>query len=209
MHPISLLLAFVPFLTTLILGPAAAQAGPAILSPEQGAALQGVVTVKGTSYVSGFVYSELAFGYAGDSTGTWFIIASSSQAVYQNDLAIWDTTTITDGNYILRLRVFLSDGRHLDSIVPALRVRNYTPIETPTPTRVPTLAPTAMKTAVKKPTATPTITLTPTLFPTPTVMPGNSAIITTRDLGKSIAFGGVAALLFLFILSLYVKLRRL
>ena len=115
--------------------------------------LQGVVTIRGSSNETGFLSAEVDFTYAGDTTGTWFLIATDSQPVDSSTLATWDTTTITDGDYNLRLRVILSDGTHLDVIIPNLRVRNYTPIETPTP------APTAVQ-----PTLTPTITLTPTPF---------------------------------------------
>jgi hypothetical protein len=201
MTRIRIALFLILLLASLAARPVTAQAGPVILSPGQGQALQGVVTVKGSSNVPGFVSSELAFAYTGDTTDTWFVIASSSQPVDQNTLASWDTTTITDGNYVLRLRVFLANGISLNFIVRALRVRNYTAVETPTPTP---LEPTAIR-----PTLTPTITLTPTLFPTPTGMPGNTAIITTFDLSKSIAYGGAAALVFLLILALYQKLRRL
>jgi hypothetical protein len=216
MNTIGHLLVLIPLLIFWNARPVTKQAGPGILSPGQGDALQGVVTIKGTSYVSGFTWSELAFAYSEDTTDTWFMIAASSQAVVQDVLATWDTTTITDGNYVLRLRVHLSDGGQLDFMLPSLRVRNYTAIETPTPspTAVITLTPMAMTPTVRtpvpvKPTSTPTRTLTPTMIPTPTNLPGNSAIITTFDLTKSIAFGGAAAILFLLVLSLYLKLRRL
>jgi hypothetical protein len=201
MTRIRIALFFLLLLASLAARPVTAQAGPVILFPGQGQALQGVVTVKGSSNVAGFVSSELAFAYTGDTTDTWFVIASSRQPVDQNILATWDTTTITDGNYVLRLRVYYANGTSLDFMVRALRVRNYTAMETPTPTPP---EPTAVR-----PTLTPTMTLTPTPFPIPTDMPGNIAIITTLDLSKSIAYGGAVALLFLLILALYQKLRRL
>jgi hypothetical protein len=201
MTRIGILLFLLPLLTALAVRPVAAQAGPVIVSPGQGDALQGVVTVTGSSYVTGFVSSELAFAYAGDTTGTWFLLATSKNPVVKNTLATWDTATITDGNYVLRLRAYLADGNFLDFTVPALRVRNYTPVETPTPT------PTAVQPI--KPTPTPTITLTTTPFPTPTALPGNPSIITPLDLSKSIAYGGVGALLLLLVFTVYKKLRRL
>ena len=198
MNRIGIAFFLISFLAALAVRPVAAQDGPVILSPGQGEVLQGVVTVKGTSNVTGFLSSELAFAYVGDTTGTWFMIAASSQPVDQNALATWDTTTITDGNYTIRLRVHLADGSSLEFTVPNLRVRNYTPVETATP------APTALS-----PTLTPTITLTVTPFPPPTALPGNTAILTTVDLSKSIAYGGLAAMLFLILLGIYLRLRRL
>jgi hypothetical protein len=174
-----------------------AQVGPVVISPRQGQVLQGVVTIKGSSDVSGFASVEMAFAYVGDTTGTWFQIAKSSQPVSLDALAAWDTSTITDGEYILRMRVHLKGGSSLDVLVTNLRVRNYTPVETPTP------EPTAIL-----PTATliPTLTFTP--FPLPTPLPTNPAILTPVDVSKSIGYGGIGALLLLIIIGVYLGLRR-
>ena len=185
------------FISAVTVGNVAAQAGPVVLSPRAGEVLQGVVSIKGSSDVAGFVSAEAAFAYAGDNTGTWFLIGTSNQPVHLDILASWDTTTITDGDYVLRVRVFLKDGSFLDVLIPNLRVRNYTPVETPTP------APTALQA-----TATPTLTLTVTPFPTPTALPLNPAVLTPRDVSKSIAYGGLGAILFLVILGVYIGLRR-
>ncbi len=152
---------------------------------------------QGITDVAGFVSAEVAFTYAGDTTGTWFLIATSNQPVNLDTLATWDTTTITDGDYILRVRVYLKDGSSLDVPVPNLRVRNYTPVETPTP------APTAIL-----PTATPIPTLTATPFPSPTPLPTNPAILTPADVSKSIAYGGLGAVFFLIVIGVYLGLRR-
>ena len=184
-------------LAALAVRPIAAQSGLAVNTPRQGEALQGVVTVKGTSDMTGFLSSEIAFAYAGDPTGTWFLIAASSQPVEDGTLATWDTTTITDGDYVLRLRVYLTDGTNLDVTVANLRVRNYTPVETPTP------APTALQ-------ATLVLTATPmaTPFPTPTALPRNPAALTPADISTSIVWGGLAAVLLLLVLGVYLWLRR-
>jgi hypothetical protein len=174
-----------------------AQVGPVVISPRQGQVLQGVVTIKGSSDVSGFVSVEVAFAYAGDTTGTWFQIAKSNQPVSLDTLATWDTTTITDGDYILRIRVYLKSGSSIDVPVPNLRVRNYTPVETPTP------EPTAIL-----PTATMLPTLTVTPFPLPTPLPTNPAILTPVDVSKSIGYGGIGAVLLLIVIAVYLGLRR-
>ena len=174
-----------------------AQSLPAILSPQQGEVLQGVVTIRGSSNAAGFLSSEVDFAYSGDATGTWFLIASGGQPVDLDTLAAWDTTRITDGNYDLRLRVTLGDKTHMDAIVTNLRVRNYTPVETPTP------APTAIQ-----PTLTPTETLTPTPFPTPTSLPLNPAVLTTKDISTSLAYGSLGAVIFIVVFGIYLWLRR-
>jgi hypothetical protein len=192
---ILLLLAFI--LAAAAVRPVFAQTAPVLLAPGQGDVLQGLVTIRGTSALTGFISSELAFSYVGDPTGTWFLIVESNQPVDSDALATWDATTITDGNYSLRLRVTLADGSHLDAFIPDVRVRNYTPVETPTP------APTAAQ-----PTFTPTFTLTATPFPSPTPLPHNPAVLTPSDVSVSIVYGGLGAVLLLIILGIYLRLRQ-
>jgi hypothetical protein len=122
---------------------AAQQAAPSIVNPAEGQALQGVVQIIGSTNVDGFLSAELAFAYADDVTGTWFLIASPAAPVTSGLLAEWDTSSITDAAYVLRLRVFRQDGSSLETRVTGLRVRNYLPVETPTPTLAPTALPTA------------------------------------------------------------------
>jgi hypothetical protein len=197
MNRIGIIFFLIPFLAAVAIRSVAAQVGRGIDSPQQGEVLQGVVTIRGSSNGTGFLSSEIDFAYAGDTTGTWFLIATSTQPVDSDILATWDTTTITDGNYNLRLRVYLTDGSHLDATVPDLRVRNYTPVETPTP------APTALQ-----PTPVPTTTLTPTPFPSPTALPPNPAVMTPADVSTSLAYGGLGAVLLLVLLGIYLWLRR-
>ena len=171
--------------------------GPAILAPRPGEVLQGVVTVSGTSAVNDFASAEIAFTYTDDTTGTWFPIAMNSQPVFNDTLATWDTTVITDGDYVLRLRITLTDGSSRDFFASDLRVRNYTPVETPT-AMVMTPESTALPTFV--PTATP--------LPRPTALPRNPAALAPADVSASILFGGLAAILVLILIGIYLRLRR-
>ncbi len=169
---------------------------PVISAPRSGDAVQGLVQLIGTSDIPGFASAEVAFGYMDDPTGTWFQISRSTLPVTEGILATWDTNGITDGNYVLRLRVTLTDGTTRDAFATSLRVRNYSPIETPTP--LPT---------EPQPTLTPTITLTPTLWPTPTPLDPNPAVVSTGELSISILYGGLAAVLIFIILGSYLWLR--
>ncbi len=170
---------------------------PEITSPRPGEALQGLVPITGSDNLPGFVSSEIAFAYSSETTSSWFLVATIDHPVIAGMLATWDTASITDGNYILRLRVQLNDGSFRDVTVQNLRVRNYTPVETPTP------GPTAIK-----PTLVPTLTLTATPFPTPTPLPTNQAILTTTDLSMSIGVGGLGAVVLFAVLGIYLWLRR-
>lgn len=188
---------FAMLLATTVLEQNVQFGDPVIVAPRPGDVLQGVVTIAGSSDVTGFVSAEVSFTYADDPTGTWFLIALNSQPVFNDKLAAWDTTVITDGDYVLRLRIYLTDGSSREALVSGLRVRNYTPVETPTPMA---LAPEAPPLSTITPTATP--------FPTPTALPRNPAALAPTDVSASILYGGMAAILTFVIVGIYLWLRR-
>jgi hypothetical protein len=170
---------------------------PTIVAPRPGDVLQGLVQITGSMDETGVVSAELAFTYVDDSTGTWFLIAMINQPVITGTLAVWDTTVISDGIYVLRLRVVLADGSFRDAIVSGLRVRNYTPVETPTPTAL-----------VEQATPLPTITPTSTPFATPTMLPHNPAALMPGDVSSSILYGGMTAIAIFLIVGIYLWIRR-
>lgn len=170
---------------------------PIITAPRPGDALQGVITITGMSQVDGFASAEIAFSYTGDPTGTWFRIATGSQPVQDGILAVWDTTSISDGVYDLRLRVMSADGKTLEAVTSGVRVRNYTPVETATPTAF-----------IPAATPFPTRTATATPYPTPTLLPPNPAVLSSKDVSVGIGYGGLAAVLLFLLLGGYLWLRR-
>ncbi len=179
-----------------------------IQSPILGQALQGSVTINGNSAVEGFQSSEVSFAYAHDSTDTWFLIQYSTLPVQDGMLATWDTTTITDGNYSLRLVVLLTDGTQVTQQVNGLRVRNYSPIETDTPTpAAPSLTPApGTPTSYAPPTITPSPSLTPP-HPTPTPLPTNPAEISTTEAIVTLGKGAMIAIVLFVILGGYLGIR--
>src|SRR6266498_221389 len=110
------ILVLLPFLFFLL----AAQnsTAVAITSPAPNDILRGQVNIIGSTNDPSFVSAQLDFAYASDSTGTWFPLQALSQSVFDSPLYTWDTTTITDGDYILRLRVFVTDGTSQEVTVP-------------------------------------------------------------------------------------------
>jgi hypothetical protein len=174
-----------------------------ILSPLPGQAGQGQFPIIVNTHVEGFQFAELSFGYYEDPTQTWFLIAQSVEPVSNAKMAEWDTSTITDGNYTLRLVVSLQDGSKITTAVTGIRVRNYSPIETDTPAPSPTPAPGQ--------TPLPTITPTPTISPIPptlTPLATNPAQITNQDVTSNFWQGvAIAFVIFLFI-GLYGAIRR-
>jgi len=177
-----------------------------ISSPTEAQFVQGVVTIFGSVTILGFASYELAFAYENDPTQTWFQLTSSTVPVFESELGTWDTTTLTDGDYSLRLQVFLLDGTTRETIVTDLRVRNYTPIptNTPTPTSTPVVqfaAPTAQLIAPVPATATPSL-------PTPTPLPANPASLAESSISSALGRGAVLALLLFVVFGLLLRLRR-
>jgi len=175
--------------------------GAMILSPMPGQALQGLVPINGITAQEGFRAAELEFAYTYDLTHTWFLINESDKPVAGGLLAQWDTTTLTDEIYDLRLTVFLNDGRRDSMTVSGLRVRNYTPIETDTPTPI-----TPTSTPVPGDTPVPTITPTPTVTPIPptfTPFPPNPAQLSTQDIATNLGKGALAVVGMFALMGIY------
>ncbi len=181
-----------------------------INAPLPGQALQGDIIITGNTAIEGYVSSDISFGYTGDVTDTWFSIHYSTVPVNNDLLTHWDTTTITDGDYTLRLVIDTANGEQITLIVPGLRVRNYTPIETDTPTPLPPSATPGPGTPVP-PSATPSMTPIPSatpLPPTPTPLPTNPAIISEKDMGMTFLEGAGIGMGLLSLFGIVVGIRQ-
>jgi hypothetical protein len=179
--------------------PASAQGEVWISAPAKGSAVQGVVNISGQTITAGFVSASVYFAYADNPTDTWFLIMKSDEPVTEGVLTAWDTSTITDGEYSLRLEVILNDGTRLESQVAGIRVRNYSAVETPS----------GGQTTVEA-AATISPTVTPGSIPeTPTPISGNPAAVTRPELESSLIKGSLASLLAFAGIGLYIALRRL
>jgi hypothetical protein len=177
-----------------------------ISSPSEGQIVQGVVIVSGSVTVLGFSSYELSFSYSDDPTQTWFVLTTSSLPVFEGELGTWDTTTLTDGDYNLRLHVFLLDGTVQETTVSGLRVRNYTAVPTatftPTPTAIVQFAPPTAQLI-----APAVATITPSL-PTPTPLPPNPASLQDASIASALGRGAILALLLFLGFGLLLRLRR-
>jgi hypothetical protein len=94
-----------------------------ISRPTAGDSVSGVVTILGSASSTSFDHYELSFGYDPNPTDTWFPIGEPvSTQVSFGRLGLWDTTSITDGTYALRLSVTLDDGSVLEDVVEGIQV---------------------------------------------------------------------------------------
>lgn len=191
----------------LVLFSMAAQDTPpvAITSPAPDALLRGQVTITGNVEVPTFFSAQLDFAYASDPTSTWFNIQSFSQPLTDSTLAVWDTTSITDGDYVLRLRVNFEDGTFQEVTVPIHIGNDVQPTTTPEPTLTPepesALIPTPFLLA-----ASPTPTAPPR--PTPTALPPNPVSLGQNQIYVSLGRGALVILGLFALAGLIIRVRR-
>ena len=182
----------------------------AVTSPQTGEILRGWVEIQGRMDTPNFASAELAFTYAAtasDSGASWFIIQTFPQPKADSALAAWDTTSITDGDYTLRLRVTLQDGTFQDALVTDLKVRNDEPLPTVPPTQ--TLANFNFAPLNETPEAsnlqTPTVVSN---FPTSTPLPANPISLTTVDIFTIFWQSALVILILFLFFSLILRLRK-
>lgn len=199
------LLLFLPVLFFLL----ALQDSPpvGITSPTAGEVLRGDVNIVGSTNLPDFLSAQLDFAYASDSTGTWFPLQTISQPVFDTPLYTWETTAITDGGYVLRLRVFTLDGSFQEVTVPVTLQNDSLPatptVVAPTPTveSVTVLIPTPFLLA-----ASPTPTDIPRSTPTP--LPPNPVSLDTDTVLSSLGRGALVILALFAFAGLIVRIRR-
>lgn len=172
---------------------------PEIISPAPGAALQGTVSIIGTTDINNFSYYEVAFAYDEGEEPGWFELKSAKKMIRDGELAAWDTTTIADGAYMLRLRVHLENGDTKDVVLRGLRVRNYSAIETNTP----------QPAAALESTNTPgeTTSAAPQKTPVPSVVASNPAQITPGQVTRFLVGGALLTAVGFICVGLFFTIR--
>lgn len=161
--------------------PLAQEARPVIAQPAQDASVRGIVQIIGTATHPQFQRYELYYApWPVPSDQSWIFIGD---AHYNQQplglLGIWDSRSVPDGAYALRVRVVKMDSNYLDSDPRRVLVVNTRPLSSPTPvaTDTPVSAPT-----VARPTPTTVIEVLPTAEPptpepTPTPEPEITPIL--------------------------------
>jgi hypothetical protein len=177
----------------------------AITSPAPNEILRGQAAITGKVDAPSFVSAQLDFAYASNPTNTWFPIRTLSSPLTEPTLATWDTTSITDGDYVLRLRVNFEDGTSQEATVP-VKIGNDL---LPTPTLEPTLTPEPDTVLIPTPfllAASPTPTDIPR--PTPTALPPNPVSLGQNQIYLSLGRGALVILGLFALAGLIVRVRR-
>ncbi len=161
----------------------------AILAPQSGASVTGIVQIEGTASLGGdFQYYKLEVAPVGtEAWGT--LVGEAREQVVNGQLGVWDSASATDGAYTIRLRVVDPTGNYCEATVTNINVQNSLPTAVPTPefTATPTEAP-PIQNAVPTPLPTVAAAGTPETAPTPTaVRPG----ITRTPVPVGTTLGGI------------------
>jgi len=178
-------------------------AEPQIFSPQPGEILRGQVEIRGDMNLPAFSSAELAFAYA-SAPDAWFTIRSFSAPPQDALLTVWDTTLLTDGDYVLHLRVTLQDGASQDALISDLKIRNDEIPASPTASAAAEITPT--QTDAPAPTLQ---SFTPTpIFPTLTPLPANPVIVTSTNIFSALMRGALVVLALTAFAFLVLRLRK-
>ena len=91
-----------------------------ITSPELGQEVSGTVTLVGTVDIANFGFYKYEVSPQGAET--WATISAGREIVQNGDVGFWDTTTLTPGDYQLRLLVTDSQGQSYPPCIISVRV---------------------------------------------------------------------------------------
>ena len=186
-----------------------------IQNPQENGTVRGVVTITGTATIADFQFYKVEWG-RGANPNEWHLIGSTYPTQVSDGVLVqWDTTTVPDGVYTLRLQVVKMDGNYSEYYVRNIVVANKRPTETPTSLPQETPSPTPTQ-GPAGPTATLAI-VQPTAAlaqPSPTPTPVRPSIRTLPELPliawrESLCMGaGTMAAIFV-VVGMVLALRRL
>jgi hypothetical protein len=91
-----------------------------LTSPEPGQEVSGVVTLIGTVDVDNFGFYK--YEIAPQGTETWATISAGRDIVQNDEVGLWDTSTLTPGDYQLRLEATDNQGQVYPPCIISVRV---------------------------------------------------------------------------------------
>ena len=93
-----------------------------ITAPEPGAPVSGTVKITGTANVPNFAFFKYEVAPMGSQN--WATISAKRDPVTNGEIGEWNTSSVTNGDYFLRLVVTDNVGVSLEPCVIAVRVTN-------------------------------------------------------------------------------------
>jgi len=108
-----------------------------IRSPLAGNVVAGNVQIIGSAVYPQFLQYTLAYGTDPNPANLFNPLGVVQTPISNGLLGVWNTNTVADGTYQLRLTVTLRDGTSLSTVTSGIRVQNSAP--TPAPTITPNI----------------------------------------------------------------------
>jgi hypothetical protein len=93
-----------------------------ITEPKPSAEVRGIVNIMGTASVPNFGFYKYEIAPMG--TQNWATVSAAREPVVNGALGNWSTTSLTNGDYFLRLVITDNVGKELEPCVLAVRVIN-------------------------------------------------------------------------------------
>ena len=93
-----------------------------ITAPEPGNEVSGTVKLVGTANIPNFGFYKYEVTPLG--TENWATVSAGNKPVRNDQLGVWDTTTLANGDYFVRLVLTDNIGTSLEPCVIAIRVLN-------------------------------------------------------------------------------------
>lgn len=93
-----------------------------ITSPQPGDVVRGIVEIMGTANVPNFGFYKYEIAQMG--TQNWATVSAAREPIVNQSLGSWSTTSLTNGDYFLRLVITDNLGKELEPCVLAVRVLN-------------------------------------------------------------------------------------
>ncbi len=111
----------------------------AFTAPAPGATLMGAAEVRGRALILDFRFYKVEYSLRGQDEWTLIGMDVVRQPVENGRLALWQTTTVPNGVYQLRLRVVDPTGNYCEAILSPVTVANVraTALPPPSPTETP------------------------------------------------------------------------
>jgi hypothetical protein len=200
MHKLFLIFVLIPFLNPIFSLPHQLDI-VRISSPKEGEILQGNIYIEGTISGSTFQFAEISFQYQDSQSSNWFQIGTIDTPIVDDTIVVWDTSTIADGIYRIRVVAHYENDRVQEAIINNLDIRNYTPLDT-----VPNEEPETVQTddPINQSLLTPTVTM----IAVPTPMPQNEMVVSRTQFFLTLLQGAIFGVLLLVAIVIFVIIRR-
>jgi hypothetical protein len=157
-----------------------AQTESGITSPAPGSTVSGAVPIIGTAVSESFDRYELAYKPEPSSEEAYAYLGEGREQVVDDQLGVWQTDELAQGEYSLRMRVVRTDGNYTEYFVTNLTVGEEVEEPTPAPEDTPTPLPATATPVLAQPTAAVQPTATPILQATPVITPVTGTTVVTE-----------------------------